>query len=147
MSRATLWQFSACHPRMQVVEHMCEEIGHAISVARSADDLAAVLRSSKALIEMERLMAEPGAVPDPASNAVYASGFADSSVVSFDVRTGKVTATINMPEKMLGLGVDPIPKEGLRASSPHGHHIRYLRSWLERDRPWTTINTNVDMNT
>jgi hypothetical protein len=64
---------------MQVVEHMCEEIGHAISVARSADDLAAVLRSSKALIEMERLMAEPGAVPDPASNAVYASGFADSA--------------------------------------------------------------------
>jgi hypothetical protein len=48
----------------QVVEHMCEEIGHAISVARSADDPAAVAPLlEKALREMERLMAERGVPP------------------------------------------------------------------------------------
>jgi hypothetical protein len=52
----------------QVVEHICEEIDHAISVARSADDLAAVAPLlEKAHREMERLMAERG-VPPPRLN-------------------------------------------------------------------------------
>jgi hypothetical protein len=43
----------------QVVEHMGEEIEHAISLAQSADDLAAVAPLlEKALREMERLVAE-----------------------------------------------------------------------------------------
>jgi hypothetical protein len=48
----------------QVVEHMCEEIEHAISVAQSADDLVAVGKLiEKALKETESLMAEGGAAP------------------------------------------------------------------------------------
>jgi hypothetical protein len=43
----------------EVVEHMCEEIDHAISVARSADDLVAIAQLlERALKETERLMAE-----------------------------------------------------------------------------------------
>jgi DNA-binding beta-propeller fold protein YncE len=46
-------------------------------------------------------------VPDPANNIVYAAHFSNSTVVAFDERTGKVTATITMPAKMFGLGIDP----------------------------------------
>lgn len=50
-------------------------------------------------------------VPDPRSGIVYATNFSNSTVVAFDERTGKVTATITMPEKMFGVGVDPIRKK------------------------------------
>jgi DNA-binding beta-propeller fold protein YncE len=47
-------------------------------------------------------------VPDTRTDIVYATNFSNSTVVAFDERTGKVTATITMPEKMFGVGVDSI---------------------------------------
>jgi hypothetical protein len=50
-------------------------------------------------------------VPDPASDIVYASQFSNSTVTAFDVKTGKIVATITMPEKMFGLGIDPFRRK------------------------------------
>jgi len=45
-------------------------------------------------------------VPAPRSGIVYATNFSNSTVVAFNEHSGNVTATIAMPEKMFGIGID-----------------------------------------
>ncbi len=70
-------------------------------------------------------------VPNTLANTVYATNFSNSTLVAFEESTGKVAATVTLPEKLFGVGIDPTRRK-VYAQAPFTGTIYVIsapRSW------------------